>query len=169
MQRIIPNLRDRKIALPSLQIHIPPTKPTRHTRPLLKLTMEAQRIPHPSAHIPRPKIIALNLRSFGDVGHGRNAVAGVGEVAAGFLCDAVLRVGVLLPEIFDLGAGCEAAAGGGFGAGAVGGEVDVCGGAAKELRHGFVVSCSVVEEDGNALGGFHHHYIGNIHGQSRTV
>lgn len=160
IQRIIPHLRNREIALPPLQIHAPAAKPTGHTRPQLELRVETQRIPDPRPHVRGPQIGALDLARLGDMRHGRDAVPGVGEITARFLSDAVLREGVLAPEIFDLLAGCEAIRGRGFGAGAVGGEVDVCGGAAGEFAHGFVVRGGVVEEDGDALGGFQHHYRG---------
>lgn len=62
------------------------------------------------------------------------------KVTAGFLGDAVLAEDFLTkPEAFDLLACVDLVVRSDFGIGTVGREVDVCGRAAEEFLHGFVV------------------------------
>jgi hypothetical protein len=87
----------------------------------------------------------------------------VHEVSTRLLGDAVHgKGGLALPVAFDLRTRCEAAAGCGFGAGAVAGEVYVGGDAGEEFGHCGVVGGFVLEEDGDAEGGFHHDFWGRF-------
>lgn len=119
--------------------------------------MEPQRVSQPGADVCRVEILPLDAGRLCYVRDRGNAVARVRQVSACFLGDAVLGEGRLaLPVAFDLGAGCQAASGCGFGARSVGREVDVGGDSAEVFRHGFGVAGAVVEEYGYADGGFHH-------------
>lgn len=111
----------KKLTRPQPQLQTPPTKPPRHRSPKFIFTMKPQPIPQPHAHIAAIQIIALDPCRFSDVRDGGEPVAGVHEVAAGFLRDAVFGEGGLaLPVGGDGGAG-SGGAGLGARAGAVAG------------------------------------------------
>ena len=121
--------------------------------------MKPQRVAQPGADVAGVEIGALDARGLGHVTDARDAVPRVHEVAAGLLRDPVLRVRRLaLPVVVDGGAAGQAAAGRRFRARPVRRQVDVGRDAACEFRHRFVVRGAVVEEDSDALRGFHHYW-----------
>lgn len=89
------------------------------------------------------------------MGDGRQARPRVPEVATGFLAEAVdTEGGLAVPVADDSLRRVELVLRRGFGQGAVGAEVDVGGHADVEFGHGGVVEGMIIEEDGDALGGF---------------
>nr|BFE72215.1 hypothetical protein GCM10020092_055160 [Actinoplanes digitatis] len=85
-----------------------------HRHAVLELGVESERVPQPVLQL-RVEVAALDAAGLGDVRDRGDAVAGVGEVAAGLLGEAVHERALSLPVADQLGAGVDAAVGGYFG------------------------------------------------------